>query len=194
MTEELQDKSYDGKIKDAVCNLLTELKNFQGFSLEKIPQGVFQSVESYLIRVHKIPNKEKIRVEPINHKGERVLSDSNTVISRRIVLEALKECGLIKWSSHISHIMATLWWCPYPKIEHEDEEKMLIIVVKQREIFERIKDKFARKSNLSVFTAIGKLLTYRGYPFEDTDFKIWESQDSKKKQDLMWDECVKEFM
>lgn len=194
MVEDMQDKSYDGKIKDAVSNLLTELKNFQGFSLEKIPQGVFQSVESYLIRVHKIPNREKIRIEPINHKGERVLSDSNTVISRRMVLEALKECGLIKWSSHVSHIMATLWWCPYPKIEHEDEEKMLITVVKQREIFERIKDKFARKSNLSVFTAIGKLLTYRGYPFEDTDFKIWESHDSKKKQDLMWDECVKEFM
>lgn len=194
LVEDISDKNYDGKIKDAVSNLLIELKNFQGFSLEKIPQGVFQSVESYLVRVHKIPPKDKIRIEPINDKGERVLSDSNFVISRRLVLEALKECGLNKWSSHISHIMATLWWCPYPKIEFEDEQNMLITVVKQREIFERIKDKFARKSNLSVFTAIGKLLTYRGYPFEDTDFKIWESQDSKKKQDLMWDECVKEFI
>lgn len=187
----LDAKNYDMKIKDAIMNFLAELKNFQGVSLEKIPFGVFQSVESYLQRIYKIPSKEEIRKEPLNDKGERVVS--NLTVSRRMVLEALRECGLNKWSSHISHIMATLWWCPYPKIEHEHEEKMLILFVKQREIFERIKDKFARKSNLSVFTAMGKLLTLCEYPYDDMDFKIWETQDSKKKQDLMWDECVKEF-
>jgi hypothetical protein len=184
-------KNYDMKIKDAIMNLLAELKNFQGVSLEKIPFGVFQSVESYMQRIYKIPSKDEIRREPLNDKGERTVS--NLTISRRMVLEALRECGLNKWTSHISHIMATLWWCPYPKIEHEHEEKMLILFVKQREIFERIKDKFARKSNLSVFTAMGKLLTLCEYPYDDMDFKIWETQDSKKKQDLMWEECVKEF-
>lgn len=191
LLEDVVDKNHDAKIKDSTLNLLSELKNFQGVSLEKIPQGVFQSVESYLIRVHKIPSKEKIRIEPINNKGERVCN--HMVISRRMVLEALRECGLTKWSSHISHIMATLWWCPYPRIEHEDEEKMLILFVKQREIFERIKGNYARKSNLSVFTAMGKLLSICEYPYDDSDFKIWETQDSKKKQEMMWEECMKEL-
>jgi len=186
--EDGTDKNYDAKIKDSANNLLNELKNFQGVSLEKIPQGVAQSVDSYLCRVHKIPGKEEIRREPLSEKGER------QTVSRRMVLEALRECGLSKWSSHISYIMATLWWCPYPRVEHEDEERMIVMMIKQREIFERIKDKFARKSNLSVHTAMGKLLSLCGYPYDDSDFKIWETQDSKKKQDMMWDECVKEFL
>lgn len=195
--EETADKNYDSRIKDSAVNLLTELKNLQGVSLDKIPQGVFQSVESYLMRIYKIPSKEEVRREPINEKGERVVTVNQTgpamVVSRRMVLEALRECGLGKWTSHISHIMATVWWCPYPKIEYEDEERMVVLFVKQREIFERIKDKFARKTNLSIHTAMGKLLAVCGYPFEDTDFKIWESPDSKKKQDFMWEECVKVF-
>lgn len=194
------DRAYIHRGKDAASHLLTELKNFQGVSLEKIPTGVFQSVESYLMRVYKLPSREEIRREPINEKGERCLTATttttappDTVVSRRLVLEALRECGLSKWTSHVSHIMATLWWCPYPKIIHEDEEKILIFVIKQREIFERIRDKFSRKINLSVHTAMGKLLTLYGYPFEDVDFKLWETLDSKKRQDFMWEECVKEF-
>jgi hypothetical protein len=196
--EEVSDKNYDSRIKDSAMNLLTELKNLQGVSLDKIPHGVFQTVESYLMRTYKVPVREEIRKEPVNEKGERVVTinsptPSVVTVSRRMVLEALRECGLGKWSSHISHIMATVWWCPYPKVEYEDEERMIVLFVKQREIFERIKDKFARKTNLSIHTATRKLLAASGYPIEDTDFKIWETQDSKKKQDVMWEECIKVF-
>lgn len=177
-------RNYELKIREAVSIFIRELYSFQGFPSEKIPSSVTKSVDSYMRRVYNIPTKDIVRGMELDDKGSRV------AVSRKMVLESLKECGLTKMACNVTSIMASLWWCSYPSISSEDEEKIIRTFICQRELFERVKCKYGRKANFSTCLCLGRLLSKYGYPFDETDIRIFEDSDNLSKQIDMWNECI----
>jgi hypothetical protein len=152
-------------VKESYYIYRNEIESLEGKCSDNIPRGLIPKIERYICHYYNLPLKEEIRKRPLDDKGER---EGTT---KKMILEALNELSLTKYSHLLSKIANKLWGSKLPDVSSHYNEIINDCVI-QKEVFNRMSSKYGRKSNLNQRLILMFITQRYGYNFSEDNFRI----------------------
>lgn len=162
-------------LKETYNAYLSEIYNFEGVEIPRLPKGLLTSVDKYVTHHFMIPPREQVLAMGLTEKGTKPGT------SRKMIYEALEELNYSSYTSHVSFIANKLWGYEFPNL---DGKRLNIIVdcIVQRQVFSKLSSIYGRRSNLNQQLVLMRITEKYGYKWNEEDFKIFFTEGTKNRQ------------
>lgn len=162
-------------LKETYNAYLTEIYNFEGVDVPRLPKGLLISVDKYVTHHFMAPPKDQVLTMELTDKGTKPGT------SRKMIYEALEELNYSAFLPHVSFIANKLWGYEFPNF---DGKRLNIIVdcIVQRQVFSKLSSIYGRRSNLNQQLVLMRITEKYGYKWNEEDFKIFFTEGTKNRQ------------